>query len=105
VVNFTILINLGWNDLWLDNFVPWHKAEVNPKLASHLSTAVKASGKPDPGLIRFFVPLCGKSVDLKFLYDRGFQVTTSDPKLSVSVVSLLVSSLFDQEINLLLFEF
>jgi hypothetical protein len=96
LANFTVLILTGWNDLWLDNFVPWHKAEVNPKLASHLSTAVRASGKPDPGLIRFFVPLCGKSVDLKFLYDRGFQVTTSDPKFSVSVS---VRSLFNKEID------
>ncbi len=43
---------------------PRHQDKVNPKLAANLSAVVKASGKSDPRLIRFFVPLCGKAVDL-----------------------------------------
>ena len=64
----------GWDQLWADNFSPWHKEDVNPNLAANLATTVKASGHTEPEHVRFFVPLCGKSVDMKFLYDAGFQV-------------------------------
>ena len=35
-------------------------------------TGNKVVGKPD---IHFLVPLCGKSVDLVYLYEQGFQTT------------------------------
>jgi len=72
---FTFLSRfLGWEKLWQDNFVPWHESIVNPKLVKYLDVAMQASGKKDPSVTRFFVPLCGKTQDLKYLYDKGFQV-------------------------------
>jgi hypothetical protein len=43
-------------------------------LTKYLDVVVQATGKDDPSQIRFFVPLCGKTQDLKFLYDQGFHV-------------------------------
>ena len=47
---------------------------MNPKLAANLSTVVRTCEKEDPKEIRFFVPLCGKSVDMKYLIEAGFEV-------------------------------
>merc|ERR1719367_1434380 len=35
---------------------------------------MEAAGKSNPKECRFFVPLCGKTKDLLFLYSKGFQV-------------------------------
>ncbi len=64
----------GWHDLWDQNVIPWHKTDVNPKLVKHLDAAIEATGKTDPSEIRILVPLCGKSVDLMYLYEKGFTV-------------------------------
>lgn len=63
-----------WQKLWQDGIFPWHKESVNPKLEKHWKILMQAAGKEDPSQCRFFVPLCGKSKDMLFLRDQGFQV-------------------------------
>ena len=51
------------------------EVEVDRKLATYLVSVVEASEKRESESVRFFIPHCGKSGrDLKFLYDRGFEV-------------------------------
>ena len=64
----------GWNELWKDNFTPWQQDKVHPKLVAQLETVIKASEKTEHESIRFFVPLCGTTPDLVYLYEKGFQV-------------------------------
>ena len=64
----------GWKDLWEKGVFPWHKEDINPKLEKYWSILMEAAGKSNPKECRFFVPLCGKTKDLLFLYSKGFQV-------------------------------
>jgi len=50
-----------------------HDGRFDPKLATHLESVVEASQNLHE-FVRFFVPKCGKSVELKFLYYHGFEV-------------------------------
>jgi len=47
----------------------WHLKEVNPLLVKHFHLLV--DGRKN---VSVFVPLCGKSVDLKWIHDRGHRV-------------------------------
>ncbi|XP_037795468.1 thiopurine S-methyltransferase-like [Penaeus monodon] len=57
-----------WNERWEKGRTGWHKAEVNFALKNHGKTLL-----PTPGR-RVLLPLCGKSVDLKWCYDEGHHV-------------------------------
>jgi hypothetical protein len=56
------------------NFAYRYKDKVDPKLKHRLASVLEASEKRESETVRFFVPLGGKSADLKFLYDCGFEV-------------------------------
>ncbi|MDZ7662186.1 thiopurine S-methyltransferase [Thiohalophilus sp.] len=57
-----------WHERWENNLIGFHTDEVNPHLRDHWgSLAVK------PGS-RVLVPLCGKSLDLIWLADQGYEV-------------------------------
>lgn len=58
-----------WHALWSGGQLPFHKEEVNPDLIKFwpkLDLLAKS---------HVFVPLCGKSLDLLWLIDQGYQVT------------------------------
>jgi thiopurine S-methyltransferase len=57
-----------WHERWQSNQLGFHQAEVNPHLASHWPTL-----GVDPAAA-VFVPLCGKSLDMVWLHDRGHPV-------------------------------
>ena len=63
-----------WEKLWNNGIFPWHKGDVHPKLERYLQDMIQATGKTLKSEIRFFVPLCGKSMDLMFLKSQGFRV-------------------------------
>ena len=60
--------------MWDQDVFPWHKEGVHPKLEQRFETLIQAAGKENASECRFFVPLCGKSVDMMFLLKKGFQV-------------------------------
>ncbi len=58
-----------WHGMWRDNRIAFHESRVNRLLERHWHAI-----DPEPG-VRVFVPLCGKSVDMQWLADRGHPVT------------------------------
>jgi len=57
-----------WNDRWRTGQIGFHKSAVEPRLRDHwpgLNLSAAAG---------VFVPLCGKSLDLLWLFDRGHAV-------------------------------
>ena len=56
-----------WHDRWTNNQIGFHQEEVNAHLSEFWPVAMQAGGK-------VFAPLCGKSVDLLWLRDQGYQV-------------------------------
>lgn len=57
-----------WLERWRSRRLGWHREEVNPHLADLWERMPVAADA------RVFVPLCGKSVDMKWLADRGHPV-------------------------------
>lgn len=61
-----------WQSRWRKDNTGWHMDNVYPPLANIWSQlSIKSSAK-------VFVPLCGKSLDLRWLVERGHQVTGVD---------------------------
>eukprot|EP00111_Clytia_hemisphaerica_P008612 TCONS_00025177-protein len=63
-------LNPVWQESWDTNDTIWQLPEVNVSLQKHFSVFESASFESK----RIFVPLCGKTVDMKWLYDKGFIV-------------------------------
>ncbi|GFR57451.1 thiopurine S-methyltransferase [Elysia marginata] len=62
-----------WTERWEKNQIGFHKSEVHPMLLKH-QEKLCANGKPK----NVFVPLCGKSIDLKWLADQGIETAGLD---------------------------
>ncbi|KAF2359131.1 TPMT family [Trinorchestia longiramus] len=73
-----------WASRWTED-PSWHMDEVNPHLKRHISHLA-----PPPGRCRIFVPLCGKSLDLKWLHSKGHSV------VGVEMVEDVVKTFFEE---------
>ncbi|MGC1507482.1 thiopurine S-methyltransferase [Ketobacter sp.] len=61
-----------WHNKWRAGEIGFHQDEVNTLLKSHLSAlGIKKGG-------RIFVPLCGKTLDIKWLLDNGYEVAGAE---------------------------
>ncbi len=58
-----------WHSRWRDNLIPFHKERANHFLQKYFDTLGLADGD------EVLVPLCGKSVDMRWLRERGCTVT------------------------------
>lgn len=57
-----------WHNRWERNEIGFHQAEINPFLLQFFHSLEL------PDKARIFVPLCGKSLDLLWLREQGYQV-------------------------------
>jgi len=58
-----------WHNRWRDSLIPFHKERANQFLKKYFDTLGLADGD------EVLVPLSGKSVDMRWLRDRGCTVT------------------------------
>lgn len=58
-----------WHERWRDGAIAFHKADVNHYLQRYFERLALGDGD------RVLVPLCGKSVDMRWLVDCGCRVT------------------------------
>ena len=58
-----------WHNRWRDNLVAFHKKRTNHYLEKYFDTLELGDGG------HVLVPLCGKSVDMRWLRERGCTVT------------------------------
>jgi len=58
-----------WANRWEEGKTGWHKDEPNPHLVNNAHLFVPFNEK-----YRIFVPLCGKSLDILWLYKKGHEV-------------------------------
>ena len=61
-----------WQNRWDNNEISWHRDTVNANLEKFIIDFVP-NGQSFEGRT-VFVPLCGKTIDMKWLYDKGFTV-------------------------------
>ena len=57
-----------WHSRWESNKIGWHADQVNQNLIEYFSKLNLVDGD------KIFVPLCGKSVDMLYLLQRGLKV-------------------------------
>ena len=62
-------------NFWDKGASPWQNSQVHEKLQKYLDLLLESSRKSgDDHRPRVLVPLCGKTLDLGFLYQKGFEV-------------------------------
>ena len=74
-----------WHQRWESNQIAFHEGQVNAYLARHYADLKMAPGQT------VFVPLCGKSVDLRWLADQGAHV------LGVELSPIAVENFFAEQ--------
>jgi len=66
-----------WENRYKTRCLQWHIDEVHPHLLKYLSLLTQQNdqeSKTTDKKLKFFMPLCGKSKDIPFLLNLGFQV-------------------------------
>ena len=71
-----------WHQRWQKNEIGFHESQVNPLLVSHLPALELKPGA------RIFLPLCGKTLDIAWLLEQGYQV------VGVELSQLAIDALF-----------
>ncbi len=74
-----------WRDKWHKNEIGFHKSEAHPMLVAHLDDVSLTKGA------RIFLPLCGKTLDIAWLHERGYHVLGAE--LSEIAVEALFQSM------------
>ena len=72
-----------WLDRWQNNKTGWHEKQANPLLINNVDHLKLSKGD------RIFLPLCGKSLDIAWLLDQGYQV------VGVELSELAVKAVFE----------
>lgn len=78
-----------WLARWRENRIGFHQETINPHLQAHIAALELEKGD------QVFVPLCGKSLDMLWLRERGYRV------LGVEISALAVRA-FSEENKLAL---
>ena len=73
-----------WHERWENKLIGFHLDEVNPNLTDNWQQFSLAKGKT------VFVPLCGKSLDLLWLVEQGYEV------IGVELSPLAVEEFFSE---------
>ncbi|XP_022089479.1 probable thiopurine S-methyltransferase isoform X2 [Acanthaster planci] len=74
-----------WKRLWVEDNIGFHRSEVHPGLLKYIAEMTAGQEK-----CKIFVPLCGKSEDLKWLADRGHTV------VGVELATLAIEAFFKE---------
>lgn len=73
-----------WHDKWARNEIGFHQVSVNDYLREHWSVLELHGNEP------VFVPLCGKSLDMHWIHDKGH------PILGVEISEQACRQFFDE---------
>lgn len=61
-----------WLQRWTSNEIAFHQHEANPLLIQYFDKLHLAEGS------RVFLPLCGKTLDIAWLLDRGYRIAGAE---------------------------
>ena len=75
---------VDWLDRWKKGTTGWHRSDINPQLLENINQLAKT--RPQ----KIFVPLCGASLDMKYLIDQGFHV------VGVELSSIAIDRFFNE---------
>jgi len=75
---------VDWLDRWRKGTTGWHRSDINPQLIKNINQLA------EPRTQKIFVPLCGASLDMKYLIDQGLNV------VGVELSSLAIDRFFNE---------
>ena len=75
---------VDWLERWRKGTTGWHRSDINPQLIENINQLAEARTQ------KIFVPLCGASLDMKYLIDQGFHV------VGVELSSLAIDRFFNE---------
>jgi len=75
---------VDWLERWKKGTTGWHRSDINPQLIENINQLSGARTQT------IFVPLCGASLDMKYLSDQGFHV------VGVELSSLAIDRFFNE---------
>jgi len=75
---------VDWLERWRKGTTGWHRSDINPQLIENINQLSEARTQ------KIFVPLCGASLDMKYLVDQGFHV------VGVELSSLAIDRFFNE---------
>jgi thiopurine S-methyltransferase len=87
-----------WHERWASNQIGFHEPVANPALVKHLDQLGADTGG------RLFIPLCGKTLDIRWLMDKGYRVVGAElSKLAIDQLftELGIAPQVTQQANLL----
>lgn len=61
-----------WHRKWTNNDIGFHESAANPLLVKHLPALALEKG------CRLFLPLCGKTLDIRWLLSHGYRVVGAE---------------------------
>ncbi|MCP5328143.1 MAG: thiopurine S-methyltransferase [Steroidobacteraceae bacterium] len=61
-----------WHQRWANQDTPFHERDTNPLLLKHLASLSLPLGA------RLFLPLCGKTLDIRWLLSLGYRVAGAE---------------------------
>ena len=73
-----------WINRWESNNIGWHTDKINRQLIEYLDELKLSSQET------IFVPLCGKSLDMNYLYQKNYKV------IGVEISELAIQQFFDE---------
>lgn len=73
-----------WHQRWQDNLIGFHQAEINAHMREYWARLKVPVGS------QVFVPLCGKSLDILWLREQGYQV------VGVEISRIAVNAFFNE---------
>jgi len=74
-----------WSNRWREGRAGWHAEEIHKMLSKYFPLVV--DGRTN---LKIFVPLCGKTKDIKWMYDQGHRI------VGVEFDEQVVRELFDE---------
>jgi len=74
-----------WHQKWERGEIGFHESQVNPLLVAHIAKLNLGKGA------RIFLPLCGKTLDIAWLLNRGYRVVGAE--LSALAINALFNDL------------
>ena len=75
---------VDWLERWRKGTTGWHRSDINPQLIENINQLSEARTQT------IFVPLCGASLDMRYLIDQGFHV------VGVELSSLAIDRFFNE---------
>ncbi|MBV1885856.1 MAG: thiopurine S-methyltransferase, partial [Parvibaculaceae bacterium] len=81
-----------WHQRWQKNEIGFHQSDTDAQLVKHFPQLQLQAGN------RVFLPLCGKTLDIAWMLDQGYQVAGAELS-EIAIEQLFTALAIEPKIN------